>query len=122
MRSLTKFFVLLVALTVPTSIAISQSTEPVSKADGWTSVAATKEEVSQLRGEVAAQRETIEELKALVQRLVNQSPGNGAAPGRDDSQAPDALHLMNAAPVEPPHPSNPPPTTHNPPRKKPAPP
>ena len=32
-------------------------------------VAATKEEVNQLRSEVAAQRQTIEELKALVEKL-----------------------------------------------------
>src|SRR5260370_40217235 len=101
MRLLTTFFVLLVAFTVPTPLALSQSTEPGSKADGSTSVAATKEELSQLRGEVAAQRETIEELKALVQRLVNQSPGNGAAPVRDDSQTADRARPVNAALGEP---------------------
>src|SRR5258708_20978376 len=119
MRSLTKFFVLLVALTVPTSIAISQSTEPVSKADGWPSVAATKEEVSQVRGELAAQRESIEELRALVQRVVNKSRGNGATPVRDDSQAADGLHLMNAALVEPVQAAKPPAKDQKPAEKKP---
>ena len=33
-------------------------------------MSATKEEVNQLRSEVAAQRQTIEELKALVEKLV----------------------------------------------------
>src|SRR5258708_22814228 len=119
MRSLTTFFVLLVAFTVPTPLALSQSTEPGSKADGSTSVAATKEEVSQLRGEVAAQRETIEELKTLVQRLVNQSPGNGAAPVRDDSQTAHGLHLMNAALVEPVHAAKPAAKDQKPAEKKP---
>jgi len=53
----------------PGSLAHSQGTEPASKTDGSVSVAATKEEVNQLRSEVAAQRKTIEELKALVEKL-----------------------------------------------------
>ena len=69
MRSLTTFFVLLVVFLMPGSLAQAQDTEPASKTDGATSVSATKEEVNQLRGEVAAQRKTIEELKALVERL-----------------------------------------------------
>ena len=69
MRSLTTFFVLLVVFMVPGSLAHAQGTEPASKTDGSASVAATKEEVNQLRSEVAAQRQTIEELKALVEKL-----------------------------------------------------
>jgi len=69
MRSLTTFFVLLVVFMAPGSLAHAQGTEPASKTDGSASVAATKEEVNQLRGEVAAQRKTIEELKALVEKL-----------------------------------------------------
>src|ERR1039458_7216237 len=69
MRSLTTFFVLLVVFMVPSSLAHAQGTEPASKTDGSASVAATKEEVNQLRSEVAAQRQTIEELKVLVEKL-----------------------------------------------------
>jgi len=69
MRSLTTFFVLLIVFMAPGSLAHSQGTEPASKTDGSVSVAATKEEVNQLRSEVAAQRKTIEELKALVEKL-----------------------------------------------------
>src|SRR5882757_5686799 len=81
MRSLTVSFVLLVVLTEPGLLARAQGTETAGKADGSASVAATKEEVSQLRSEVAAQRQTIEELKALVEKLAegqNRATGNGA--------------------------------------------
>ncbi len=70
MRSLITFFVLLVVFMTPGSLANAQGTEPASKTGGSASGAATKEEVSQLRSEVAAQRQTIEELKALVETLV----------------------------------------------------
>ena len=69
MRSLTTFFVLLVVFMAPGSFAHAQGTEPASKTDGSVPVAATKEEVNQLRSEVAAQRKTIEELKAMVEKL-----------------------------------------------------
>jgi phosphate-selective porin len=70
MRSLTTFFALLGVFMVPGSLACAQGTEPASKAGGLSSAGATKEEVNQLRSEVAAQRQTIEELKALVEKLV----------------------------------------------------
>jgi phosphate-selective porin len=69
MRSLTMFFVLLMVSMAPGSFAHAQGTEPASKTDSAAPVAATKEEVNQLRSEVAAQRRTIEELKALVEKL-----------------------------------------------------
>jgi phosphate-selective porin len=69
MRSLTIFFALLVGFMAPSSLAHAQAAEPASKTDGSNSVSATKEELNQLRGEVAAQRQTIEELKALVEKL-----------------------------------------------------
>ena len=69
MRPLTAFFVLLVGFMTLGSLAHAQGTEPVSKDGAATPVAATKEEVNQLRSEVAAQRQTIEELKALVEKL-----------------------------------------------------
>jgi phosphate-selective porin OprO and OprP len=70
MRSLTAFFVLLVVFMSPGSLAHAQGTQPASKTDPSTLAGATKEEVNQLRSEVAAQRRTIEELKAMVQQLV----------------------------------------------------
>jgi phosphate-selective porin len=61
MRSLITFLVLLVGFMAP-RLAQAQSTEPASKADASTSVSATKEEVNELRREVA-------ELKAQIRRL-----------------------------------------------------
>ncbi len=72
MRSSITFFVLLVGFTVTGSVARAQNTEPASPAGGSTSVSATKEEVNQLRSELAAQRLTIEELKAFVERLAEE--------------------------------------------------
>jgi len=95
MRSLTISFALVI-LIVSGSLAHAQGSQLAASVSN----VASKEEVNQLRGEVAAQRETIEELKALVQRLVSQSPG-GAAPVRDDSPSADGVHLINAAFVEP---------------------
>jgi phosphate-selective porin OprO and OprP len=71
MRSITTFLVLLVGFMAPGSYIHAQSTEPASKVDGSASVGATKEEVNQLRSELAAQRQTIEELKALVEKLAD---------------------------------------------------
>jgi phosphate-selective porin OprO/OprP len=68
MRSLIAFFVLL-GFMASSALAQAQGAEPANPAAGSTSVAATKAEVDQLRGEVAAQRQTIEELKALVEKL-----------------------------------------------------
>jgi|HubBroStandDraft_6_1064221.scaffolds.fasta_scaffold04445_6 phosphate-selective porin OprO/OprP len=70
MRSLTAFFVLLVVFMSPGLLVHAQGTQPASKTDGSTAAGATKEEVNQLRSEVAAQRKTIEELKTMVQQLV----------------------------------------------------
>jgi phosphate-selective porin len=70
MRSLTTFFVLLVVFMAPGSLAQAQGAGSTSKTDGSSSESATKAEVNQLRSEVAAQRQTIEELKALVEKLV----------------------------------------------------
>jgi phosphate-selective porin OprO/OprP len=118
MRSLTAFFVLLVIFMAPGPLAHAQGTEPASKPDGSPSGGATKEEVNQLRGEVAAQRKTIEELKAMVQQLVQ-----GKAQPSDDksatvkpvaatevvspnappenSAANDGVHLVNTVLVQP---------------------
>jgi phosphate-selective porin OprO/OprP len=118
MRSLIAFFVLLFGFMAPGSLAHAQATEPASKTDGASSGSATKEEVNQLRSEVAAQRQTIEQLKALVEKLVE-----GKAVGTDKSSAqiqpvaspssggistqavnaPEGggVHLMNAVLVQP---------------------
>jgi hypothetical protein len=68
MRSLIAFFVLL-GFMASGALAQTQGTEPASQSNGSTQVAATKAEVDQLRSEVAAQRQTIEELKAMVEKL-----------------------------------------------------
>ncbi|MGA8213570.1 MAG: porin [Candidatus Sulfotelmatobacter sp.] len=80
MRSITTFFALLVVFMAPGSLAQAQGTEPSGKTGAATSEKATKAEVNQLRSEVAAQRQTIEELKALVEKLAA-----GQARASDDS-------------------------------------
>jgi phosphate-selective porin len=87
MRSLTMFFVLLMVSMAPGSFVHAQGTEPASKTDSAAPVAATKEEVNQLRSEVAAQRKTIEELKALVEKLANASARAAAPQVSDGSSA-----------------------------------
>ena len=117
MRSLTTFFVLLVVFTAPASLTYAQGTDPASKAAGSSSVSATKEEVNELRSEVAAQRKTIEELKALVEKLADGTaraaavqPVNGTtahmqpvadAPSLDTNAGNGNAHLMNAVLLEP---------------------
>src|SRR5207245_7634143 len=89
MRSLTTFFLMVWLCIAPASLAQAQSKEPADKNDS-AATSATKEEVEQLRSEVAAQRQTIEELKAMVQQLAE---ANG--------KAGDGAHLVNATLVEP---------------------
>jgi phosphate-selective porin len=116
MRSLTAVLVLLVSFVAPCSLVHAQSVEPAGKSGGSASVSATKEEVNQLRNEVAAQRQTIEELKALVEKLAGEkvkSADSGSAQIRPvaeatsssaSSQPIDApsnpVHLMNAVLTE----------------------
>jgi phosphate-selective porin OprO and OprP len=115
MRSLTTFFVLLVVFMAPGSLAHAQGTEPASKTGGPASVSATREEVNQLRSEVAAQRKTIEELKAMVEKLAEGKandkssaqirPVADAASGEPDSQtvsppADGGVRLMPAVLVQ----------------------
>jgi hypothetical protein len=112
MRSLTKLVVLLVLFMAPGTLVLAQSTEPAANAGASASAGATKAEVDQLRGELAAQRQTIEELKALVQKLAQEKTGSLASGGAgvtpvaanpadahlqpvDGSDASNA-HLMNA--------------------------
>src|SRR5580698_8910749 len=77
MRSLNRFFVLMVTSLALASLAQAQGTGAASPAVGAPSVSAapesaTKQEVNQLRSELAAQRQTIEELKALVEKLAGE--------------------------------------------------
>ena len=78
MRLLRALFVVLVGSILPVTLAQAQGAGPVSKTSD--SGAATKQEVNELRSEVAAQRQTIEELKALVEKLAAaKTVGNGTA-------------------------------------------
>ena len=98
MRTLTTFFALLVVFMAPGSLTHAQGTEPASKAGGSASESATKAEVNQLRSEVAAQRQTIEELKALVEKLAAgqaRASGNGAVQIRPVADA-----IPNAPPLD----------------------
>ena len=110
MRSLTTSFALVIFM-VSGSLAPAQSSQP-DKAASAASNVASKEEVNELRGEVAAQRQTIEELKALVEKLVNAKQpvaDTGAAQIRPVADAPSvasdvsvngAIRLRNAVMVE----------------------
>ena len=124
MRSLTTLFVLLVVFMAPGSLANAQATEPASKTTAPTSGSASKEEVNQLRSEVEAQRKTIEELKAMVQQLVDgkTAPAAGTSasvkpaaatdstgaipvavttPQPVSSNSTDGVHLVNTVMVQP---------------------
>jgi len=78
MRSLTIYVILVMFFA--TSGLLAQSQGPADKAGASASAGATKDEVNELRSEVAAQRKTIEELKAIVQQLV-ETKGAVAAAG-----------------------------------------
>jgi len=117
MRSLTKLLVLLALVMAPASIILAQGTEPAANTGISATASATKAEVDQLRGEVAAQRQTIEELKAMVEKLVaakasaadnssaqirpvssSAAPEAGSLPV--DGRASGAPRLMNAVLLE----------------------
>ncbi|MGD0790467.1 MAG: porin [Terriglobales bacterium] len=102
MRSLKMFFALLVVFMVPGSLVHAQGTEPASKTGGSASGGATKEEVNQLRSEVAAQRQTIEDLKAMVQKLVaSRTQVSDAGLVESGSPAVEGARLLNATFVQP---------------------
>src|SRR5579864_8039063 len=115
MRSLTAFFLLLVFMS-PALLVHAQGTQPASTTNGSTPAGATKEEVNQLRSEVAAQRKTIEELKAMVQQLVEgkaqpadgnslavkpvaETAGTGAQPV--SGAGTNGVHLVNTVLIQP---------------------
>src|SRR5579864_8325652 len=82
MRSLTTWLVLAVLIFALGTLAQAQTTQPATSS-GQTAVTpadssapsgtASKQEVDQLRSEVAAQQKTIEELKAMVEKLTQVS-------------------------------------------------
>ena len=137
MRSLTVSFALVI-LMVSGSLAQAQGSQPADKTAASASNVASKEEVNQLRSEVAAQRQTIEELKALVEKLVaapGSPTGNGAAeirPVADASPETSVLpvnapsdsgaRLMNAVMVESSQAAKPAPKDQKPAEKKEGPP
>jgi len=105
MRSL-RTLIALVFLVVPTASLIHAQAPPPgdsSQIPTGTGMGATKEEVDELRSEVAAQKKTIEELKTLVQRLVDTSPqatNVSPVPGRQRpvqrDTSPGKRHLRGA--------------------------
>ena len=97
MRPLIKFFALLVVFMVTGLLTRAQGTQPASQAGDAASETATKAEVNQLRSEVAAQRQTIEELKAMVEKLAA-----GQARASDNVPASSAVQMrpVAAAPAE----------------------
>jgi phosphate-selective porin OprO and OprP len=114
MRLNTASFVLL-ALIASSALAQTQGTEPSAQSSQSTSVGATKAEVNELRDEVAAQRQTIEELKALVEKLAGvkaSAANNGSAQIRPVADTPSvqpvpvsdasigSARLMNAVMIE----------------------
>ncbi len=82
MRSLTKCLLLTLLLMTPGLFACAQGTGSADKPADPSAVA-TRQEVQQLRQEIAAQRQTIEELKTMVQQLAaTKSPNNTAEHAR----------------------------------------
>jgi phosphate-selective porin OprO and OprP len=107
MRSLTTYVVLLVFFTTLHSPA--QTQEPADKTGAPASASASKEEVNELRSEVAAQRKTIEELKVLVEQLAASKPQVAETDSVEtDLPVGDNVHLMNANLVQQAPPPKPP--------------
>jgi phosphate-selective porin OprO/OprP len=115
MRSLTTLLVLTLVLIAG---ALAQTQQPADKTEASSSAGATKQEVDQLRSEVAAQRKTIEELKAMVHQLVEskaQAPDGSSPRVRPVAEAGPAatsaqtvngtdtggVHLLNTVLVQP---------------------
>lgn len=87
MRTLTTWLVLALVFVALGTLAQAQSAQPAdasgptaANATGQSSATgATKQEVEQLRSEVAAQKKTIEELKAMVEKLAESTPQTTAS-------------------------------------------
>jgi phosphate-selective porin OprO/OprP len=105
MRWLTTYIVLLMFFATLQSLAQTQEAADKTSA----SASASKQEVNELRKEVAAQRKTIEELKAIVQKLAEdkaQAPSENPAhmeptaaistpTGTTPTSESDGAHLVN---------------------------
>jgi phosphate-selective porin OprO and OprP len=105
MRSLTTFFVLVLLLGTLSSISQAQSNDAAGQ-NAKPAAGATKQEVEELRGEVAAQKRTIEELKAMVQKLVEaqaQPVGNNSAQPKPVSETSPDLSAANGVAGDGPH-------------------
>lgn len=116
MRSRT-FSVLLVFALAPFQILRAQTPDDASQAKGSSSASASRQEVDELRGELASQRKTIEELKALVEKLAEAKsassssndtriqPVSATIPAEPTAQPAsdlgDGAHLRNAVLLEP---------------------
>ena len=98
LRLLTTSFVLVVFLTAPAIRARAQNGQPADNAQDSTTPSATKQEVDQLRAEVAEQKQTIEQLKAMVQRLADGAAQNASANTPPSASEP---RLVNATYVTP---------------------
>jgi len=97
MRSFKVCFLLVLFVLLPGLVAGAQSSEatapPANPSSGTASSgAATKEEVDQLRKKLAEQEQTIEQLKAMVEKLAADKP----VPVATTPQAPDGAQLLNA--------------------------
>jgi len=111
MRWLTTYIVLLMFFA--TSQSLAQTQGPADKTGASASAGASKEEVNELRSEVAAQRKTIEELKAIVQKLAEgKAPASAAdsahveptaatSSGAAPTSGRDGAHLVNTVLVQP---------------------
>jgi phosphate-selective porin OprO/OprP len=99
MRSLTSYVILLIFFA--TSGLLAQTQDPADKAGASPSAGATKEEVSELRSEVAAQRKIIEELKAVVLQLAQANAQVSDASVPTNLPAGDGVRLLNADLIEP---------------------
>lgn len=120
MRSLTVSFALVIFFAASGATARAQSS-PAGNGAAPAPKVASEDEVNQLRGEVAAQRRTIEELKTLVEKLVQTQaaatgvaengsaqirPVSGTAPAESnthpvDASSSSAPRLMNAVLIQP---------------------
>jgi hypothetical protein len=97
MRWLTTYIVLLMFFA--TSQSLAQTQEAADKTSA--SASASKQEVNELRSEVAAQRKTIEELKAIVLKLAESKTQVADTDSvQTNLPAGDGARLMNANLVE----------------------
>lgn len=97
MQSLTKLLLGLALFMAIGPFVVAQGTEAAANRDSSAPASATRAEVDELRSEVRAQRQTIEELKALVEKLAREksAPEGKAAPEITPvAAAPAETHLQ----------------------------